>query len=749
MFAGELVQILNDQGPLNIVSDPFMEVIINSFDRNNIIPEDVTQWSRSQTCDQNTWQGHQYVSLPSSSSADYVDLTKTVVFPSSGLYQLEVLAQRSTTCDWMELYVDGVLIENRVSLKHDWQHWHYVFYHAHKYSKGSHTITIRAAKSTPIVEFMAKPIRQFIGDSEGTPRNSSRRLDIQTAEFTENTIGDIGTLNLKVAMKDDFIDTENPDSGFMFEFTDPITVLIGEDRKSIIPKWGGYILGPVPDKEALQINAVDRLVDLERQQLFNNFLIGTASTTDSTNTLTNISFSNIFQFAKYMSETSEYGIPTDEINEDYGFKLNFANIDEVDNLYCSGAFAKSFDMNWGYPKPSLKFTLSGKTGEGVLTLFNSANTWDAAIYNYLDFHYCFSRVSLDNPVPFNVVVYMYKANETYAQAQKYVIDFTQGYDVDDCTIGSVKPVYSGDWELFHVDLKSLFDNMYPSTEYNITKIELRGTVTQGMLDQNKCRTVWIDNPLSYDEVNSAPNYSAQDVKTPYEQLQDMHDQNGLVVYVKPGIERCDDRLIVIPEENNISEEYILEGRNLLEISNYVYDPRSDGICNYAIRTYHPASDSDDTTTKSEQTYYADKKSIFSRGYGPWQKYEDLSDVTNDSDALKNAQTYVTANSRPKKSFTAKIFGSTLVWPEEYIDMLSKTYRITGSHKIKTITHNYDENGDYRFTSAIDLNAPSAAYLKKQRALKRSLANFGIKYSASSFRQYGLAAVGSDSPGGIL
>ncbi|MCE7697882.1 MAG: hypothetical protein K8E24_003265, partial [Methanobacterium paludis] len=120
-----------------------------------------------------------------------------------------------------------------------------------------------------------------------------------------------------------------------------------------------------------------------------------------------------------------------------------------------------------------------------------------------------------------------------------------------------------------------------------------------------------------------------------------------------------------------------------------------------------------------------------------------------ADANTDAKNYVIANSRPGKSFTVKILGTTLVEPAQYIPVVSRSNRINGTHLIKTITQTFDMNGDDRFTASIDMNKPSKQYLAKQRKLRKQLESLGIRYSGSAFKQYGLSKLGADSPGAFV
>ena len=742
MLTGELIPILNDQGPLNIISDPYMEVIVNAKDRTNIQYTDLLTWDRSTTCNTKLWQGYTYIGLPKDGNTGAtVDLTKTINLPKRGLYEIEIIAYIGPQAGVFQLYDGTAKIEGLQSTQSQWEAYRRFRYHVRTFSSGNHNFKLSLSYNTSVVGMSITPINQLKGNSNEKTRDSNTRLDIQTCEFTGNNISDINTLDLKVAMKDAYWKPDSPDSGMIFEFTDSVTILVGEDPNSVIPKFGGYILGPNLDKGVLQLSGVDRLMDLQRQPLYHNFSIGTAPTSDDVKTLPYIEFPNVSTLSRYLSETAEYYIATDEITQDYGFKLDLSNQAEYNSINCTGAFQKAWDPNWGNPKPSILIVING-TGTGQTFLFNSVQTYDAAVYNYLHFDYCITAVSLENPLPFNVIVTMHTAEETLADAKDYVIQFTGAGDQSN-VIGSVKPILSGGWERFNVDLKAMFDSIHPSTEYNISKIRHEGVITQDMIDLNKCRSIWIDNPFSYKDEEHAPKYSSQDVKYPMEELQQLAEQTNHAIYTRPGVERCDDHLIVVPEENNVSEGYILEGENLLEISNWTYNPQQDGFCNQAHRSFNFSED------KSGESFYQNLESINKRGYGPWQNHQFLDSVTTQADADTDAKNYVVANSRPNKSFTAKIRGTTMIWPAQYIPVMSKSNRINGVNLIKAITSTFDMNADDRFTTSIDLNKPSKNYLSKQRALRRQLRNLGIRYSGSAFSQHGISKLGSDSPGAFV
>ena len=236
MLTGEPIPILNDQGPLNIVSDPYMEVIVNAKDRSNIIYENLTQWNRSATCTTKLWQGYTYVGLPKNGNTGAtVDLTKTINLTKTGQYEIEIIAYVGPSAGTFQLYDGNSAIEELKSTKLQWEAYRRFRYHVRGFTSGNHNFKLSLSYGTFVVGMSISPINQLKGNSEDKARESNARLDIQTCEYTQNSVSDINTVDLKIAMKDAYWNPYNPDSGMIFEFTDSITVLVGENRNSVIP----------------------------------------------------------------------------------------------------------------------------------------------------------------------------------------------------------------------------------------------------------------------------------------------------------------------------------------------------------------------------------------------------------------------------------------------------------------------------------------------------------------------------------
>lgn len=723
--------------------NPYWSVIVDCKDGANIYADYLRNWERSVACDVNTWNGSTTVGLASNSTNSTVNLTRDVYFPYDGFYRIEIRAPRRPSYGGYITLFDGVTqIEDLKSTWHTWEHYHYFQYASRWFTKGTHTLKVNLTKPAYVDSIFIYPIIRFEGNKNGTVHPRNKKLDVSKITWTMNAISELDTIEIDTALKPEYR-TPNNDGGFIFEFTDSITLLAGPNRRNIEPIFGGYVLGPVPsdDKTSLTINGVSRLYDLQRQPVYHNFSIGTAPATDDTKTLPYISFSNVQDLVRYLSETAEYGINSAGIPMQFGFYKNLADPGQFGDIEVTG-FRKDLDPGFGNPKPSLKLTPGNVPGLAECVLWQSSDPFDAVTSSIINIDYYRSGSGLRYPLLFDVQITMYRAGETVSDAKDYVVRFT-GTDTRSNVIGSVKNTNKGTWPCINFNMKEMFDLYAPSSQYNVTKVSIVSTVTQEQVDHPRCSAVWFDNWYSYGVTDHSANMVSADVKNPFEELQNIYDKTGHITYVVPGLERKDDILVLKYQDDAVTDEVLSDGPNgnVFGVKSWNYDPIQQGICNQSNKTFDFNEDSSGTS------YNEDRNSIIR--YGPIQTHEFLDDVNTQADADKLTLKEIQDHSHESPAFSVDIQGSVLVEPLHWILCDIKEYNIRGMHKIQsmtqTITKSKDDNTS-EFMGTIDLNQPGLRFLQNINRARRALGISERRINFDAYRQYGLSQLGRKSPG---
>ncbi len=115
----------------------------------------------------------------------------------------------------------------------------------------------------------------------------NRKLEISDGTFTQNSVNEINTMNLNMAFKEDYYDPNNEMSGLCFDYTDSVTLYLGENVNDTKVMFGGYLTGlhvNFKDEEnpKMTIDFQDRLLDMQREPLYNKFDIALAARTSTT-----------------------------------------------------------------------------------------------------------------------------------------------------------------------------------------------------------------------------------------------------------------------------------------------------------------------------------------------------------------------------------------------------------------------------------------------------------------------------------
>jgi len=266
-----------------------------------------------------------------------------------------------------------------------------------------------------------------------------------------------------------------------------------------------------------------------------------------------------------------------------------------------------------------------------------------------------------------------------------------------------------------------------------------------MVNYPRCSAIWLDNIYSYAIEQHNPQYISCDVKTPFEELQDLCTQTNYVAYVVPAMERKDDILVMKTQSNAITDEIISDGigGNVIDISNWVDDPISAGIANQSTKSFNNPPDANGNSVGGT-SYFEDRTSIAE--YGPIQDYEFLDSVDNQPDADLLTKSDVQNNSRQLPGFSVDIFGSVLIDPLSNILVDIEGSKIVGYNQIMSITQTIDRNASEEFMATVDLNRPGLIFLQKINEIRQGLQRAQNQLSINNYRQAGLAGLGASSPG---
>jgi len=743
---------LDDINPLKIVQNPFWEVILDCIGHDNHYKKKLTEWDRSAACFIGNYNGSEFIGLRNKDSVSSVNLTETRYFPESGYYRIELRMRKHPNEDgFITLYVDDepiTVTRNQVSIPayHQWDHIERVRYPVRWYNKGNHELKVHITRQAFVESIKIEKIDRYTDNSDGDYWPGTGQIDVGYFDFTQNSVNAINTGKLKMAMQDKFWnDEDDPYLPLQPGFIDSITIILGPDRQNAVPIFGGYCLIPNPKDTELTVDFVDRLLDLQRNMVYHNFSIGTINASNNTQQINYIKMGSVLELLRRLAETQEYAMQTYGVQNDFGFYKNFAGPYDFLDLQPQG-WIHHRDPIHGMSPPCLKLTLphyiSSDPTPASITLFDDIwAPWDAAEYNMFFMHYYASGVGSRYPIQFNLQFTMHKKGESFLDAENYIVHVT-GQDNVANEIGDFELIRDGTWRELTFDLKSLFDKYAPSGEYWITNTSIVGNITQTMIDDKKCSAIWLDNALSYKKSQHSEQYAGQNnVKDSLSEISDVTTKTNHVAYTRPGIERCEDVLVAVPEENQILPVTIDAASNLISIESWKNDPRGSGFCN---QSHVSVSFSNN---KSGTAKYEDQNSI--DHFGPFEKHESASDINSQVDANKIAQNMVLNNKDANKiGFSVRIRGSPLLEIGQLMSANILSHRITGTHKIASITQTMDPDKADIWESKMDMNYPSATFLKRLELInnRKELRNLGLTVINQIYRNYSNRNIGMASPG---
>lgn len=719
---------------MRVLEDPYVKIRVDSIDHDHLYFKEINAWKDSPTAQVAKYDNRSIVGSYIKSAPSSVNFTDTITLPTTGYYMVLLsYYARPKYSGSFGLYCDDVLVDDEVSLKSKYDQLSYKMYPPQYWTSGRHTFKITLSKSGFVRDIVIAPLIRFEGDNQGTPRRHDLRLDFDEVDFTQNSVAEMNTCNFTLPLRDEYLRDYDWYTPYVFDKDDMVTVWMGETRRDAKPMFGGYVSSVNSNEGELEIGCKDRLLDLDRVPLYKNFTLGGAKAADgSTRPFT--AFPNVYELIRYLAEYSRYPIDCYSVPYDFAINNNFNDISEYNSTNVS-VWNKSYDLKQGYPAPSLKLSVGSTAGTGSATLYTETeDPYDASTHNYLSLDYYASGCSAKNPLPFNLIINMHKKDETSANAINYTVNISNGNGTN--VIGSYSPTLNGEWQRMTLNIDSLFDKKAPSANYYINSITLQGTVTSSMVTSNSCAALWIGGLYAYKSISHSPKYASQDVKSPYEEVQQVCERCRHAAYVVYGDSRDQDVLKVQPVEDVTASVGVDEDDNLLELESVDYDPLGDDFCNYRHMTFNFKNN------KAGSGYKWDLSSM--AHYREEQRHDFNSDVQTQADANTDISNYLADHKWPKLGFTVKVRGTGLLEPEQYAAVSIPSHRIIGNYPVKSITHNWSREAGY--TTRVDFGKASNRFRRLVRDQSKELKNLGQRNTSNTYQTGTASILGSNSPG---
>lgn len=771
--------------PAKVYSDPYLRAEIEQIDHDYTHYQSLAGWTRSHSlsCKSSAWNGTNMLWLDPKSTYSSVDLSQKIDIVSEGWYRVYIKVRRGPTNKGkVRLYVDNSLIDEPYEAYYSNYHWKFVDFGLTYLNTGSRSFKVTLDKNVGVGTFFLYKVNKH--DSYNIP-DYSRKLDIQSLQFTQNSVNELNTLEMPITLKDEYYDEDSP-SRFIFDgYTNAITVWMGEDRKSAKSMFGGYITGLTDSYSddlgyTLTVKGADRLLDFYREPVYMNFEVNTHVKSDDSKIFPYVYKHNIYETIRYLAETNEEGINTSGLEAPYVFYWDFSDRKEFDRLQVS-RYTKVWDKKVGNPKPCLRLGVGKRKGKGSVVLYdNEENPFDANIYNIFAFNYIYSKRSAKYPTQFHIAIDMYRDGEDPDHPTTYYITFNSKPGSSNI-IKQIKPVYNGQWQSVKIDLRSAFDDYAPASNYYITGIRLEDDISSNQVKNRTHSSIWLDNLTVYDDVANVKANIDQEGSYPFELFQKLCEEGDYGLWVDYGNERREDVLVLRSNYDDISEINALP-YNTIQIGDVEYNMYDHNVRNIARRIYHPTTKTkkkvshivknkpskrkykityvETKSGKKEKRYEyftykyvkavnpsdLDKIQSSYRRYRGWEDFQDMTDTTKEVDAHHDAQVFLNDHNEAPYGFTIAVRGSTLLNPNQYLFVEENRRRLTGLHKIKTITHNYDSTATDKWQTQIDCGIASRRFRNMILNMKRNINKLDGKSKHIKYTADQLNDLGSSSPG---
>jgi len=732
------------------IEDPYVELEIFNKDPLNTYFSECYQWQRSSNdMYQYRLGGAEVIGLHGGRSLTSANLTHTFDIQESGRYWVLVRTFRNSSDGDknLGLEIDGNLIQE-INCYSPWNHYKYLDYGFIDLNKGNRVFKLYLNGRNVWVDHVLLYKLDFFNSNT---RKSRYRLDYESIEFTENSMGDLNTASFTSPLKESWYDPDrNPYGGLCFDYYDVVNILVGDKPKNTVVKFGGYLVGyDISDEnDKITFNGIDRLADLYGRPTYTNYYIGLEPSGEESTTFPALQFASGLEAVRHSIENSEYGPMSIGINYPYLLNKNFTNPSDFNSVTVKG-FTKSMSPSTGlllgYDKliPDHCGIVSDLECKAVL-FESTSQPFDASIHELLGITYLASGESCgtNSRVQFNINVSMYKAGETSSQAQTYTILFT-GKAGSSNIIGQIPPVLNGIEQIYKFNLKQAFDNFAPSSNYYITKIELVDIVTPEQLENRQKSIIHIKSIIAYDQDVNAKLKVEQDTSYPYEVVKEILDELGYLGWTEYGRERRQDVFCVAPEMYLPSPIKAIQGVNVIGISDKSFRV-DESVKNRRMTHYHyKEGDSE----KSALSFAENRDSGIRYGPGFKESYDDLADVNNLTDADIINRKFIEKNSYPQMSFTLKIRGTSLLNPSQYIITKVPGMYIDGKYSTKTATHSITQDEGY--ITSIGVNRPDSYYKLIMNELEYKLKKYKFNMSRSAYNRTTLKNLGFSGVGSFI
>lgn len=737
MVVSETAQSPIQIPPVKIFHDPYFKVRIDSTDHDTLQYYELNNWTKSTTTYNYNHDDRMLTGLVSFSAAATVDISKSITFPKSGWYRIEVGYRKNPTYTGGFTLHDGASqVGDLVSSYSKYDYMTYYTYPLRYYTKGSHTIKLTITRPAVVRDIVIVPITRWEGDNQGTTTSHTKRLDISEISFTQNSVAELNVCSIDLPLKETYLRDSEWYTPYVFDYNDHVTVWMGETRRTTKPVFGGYLTTMEYDGGELRLSIRDRLLDLDRVPLYHNFSIGgVAAPEGSTRPFT--SFPSVYELARYLAESCRYPLKTYTVPYEFAVQIDFSSLTQYNNVSVN-VWNKYYDLKHGHPAPGLKLSVGELTGTGSATIYNAnGDPYDAATYEMLSLDYYASGSGSRYPLKWNVIINMHRKDETINEAKDYTIQVNNGSG--DNQIATHTPILNGQWQRLTLDIKAALAKVAASTNYYINTIRLEGEVSETQETYRRCSTLWVGGLYAYKSLNFAPRYASQDVKTPLEELRQLCERTGHAAYVTYNDNREDDVLVVSPMEYSVASVAVIEGDNLIELEGVDYDPIEDGYANY----YHMTFNNDAGVYGASRAYHIESAAH----YREYQRHDFNSSVDSQVDADGEVNSYIGFHKWPRLGFTVRIKGTTDLVPEQYASVTIPSHHIGGNYPVKTLTHSWSL-GDGYYTE-VDFGKPSNKFRQTIQLTSRAMKSLAMRSTSLSYRSGVNNALGGASPGAFV
>lgn len=721
MIAAEFQPNLFHQGQRVITDDPYILLEMFVKDHLNTYRFLCPNWERSHE-DIYTWKrnGANIIGLTSGRSLSSAHIVTDRTIYESGTYWvlLRTLKQPWQGDKSVSLSIDGTQVGS-ANTNHQTEHYRYLDFGHIELNSGTHEFRVDFNGKDAWVDHLILYKLDYYSSEE---TKSKLRLDWSDIEFTQNTMGDINMADVTMPLRSEWNDpNRNIHSRMVFDRTDIVNIILGDDPNNMSVRFGGYLLdwGISDDRSQITFNYADTLINLYRRPNYANYAIGISPSSDNTYTFPVIQMGSAFEALRHMSDTQEYGIMSYGILYPYTFYKNFKKPADFNSATTSG-FIKTLDPSAGmrltYDKVAVNSCGVVISDEAYAVLFNSpSNPFDAARDNifYMKYLASGSSCNKDVRVQFNIEITMYRAGESPSESQVYNILFS-GKAGESNVIGQETPILNGADQVIKFDLKKAFDDHVNSSNYYVTKVRLKDTITASQVDARKNSAITIIASGAYPDYLNKKFEVNQETSYPYENMVVILNELGYVAYVDYARRRGLDVLCVAPEMNEEAPIQVTTGYNAI-LTDDVYQTK-DELRNAKLAHYNYKNGDVEETGIS---YAVNDESVLMYGPGPWEQYEKL-DANNQTDADLKTRKYVEENSYQMQSFTLKIFGVPLLNPSQYVVSSLMNEYLSGNYSTKTVAYTLNRDSDPKAVCRISVNKPGSYYTDLMDRLDKTL-----------------------------